>query len=117
MIHTNHISEWFSSTHLEALNHLSKLRIHLGSQTVLLKDHQTQDLVDLFKFLATHHVKPYYLHHPDQVKGAMHFYLSLKEGIKIYQELRQLLPGWAIPHYVQDSPTENQKRLVSTITN
>lgn len=117
MIHTNHLSEWFLPTQLDALKRLSHLKIHLGSQTVLLKNHQTQDLVDLFKFLITHQVRPYYLHHPDQVKGAMHFSISLDEGLKIYNQLRQKLPGWAIPHYVQDSPTEKQKRLVSSILN
>lgn len=116
MIHTNHLSEWYRPTHLQVLSQLAKLPIHLGSQTVLLKYHQVQDLVDLFKFLITHQVKPYYLHHPDRVKGAMHFFISENEGMKIYQELRQHLPGWAIPHYVQDSPILKQKKIVATKT-
>jgi lysine 2,3-aminomutase len=49
-------------------------------------------------------INPYYLHHPDQVLGAMHFYLSLEEGRRIFAPLRDLLPGWATPQYVIDIP-------------
>lgn len=113
MIHTNHVSEWYRELHLDVLAQLAKLPLHLGSQTVLLKFHDVKSLVDLFKFLVTHQVKPYYLHHPDKVKGAMHFFLSENDGLKIYEELRQKLPGWAIPHYVQDSAVLKTKRLVT----
>ena len=112
MIHTNHRSEWFSPAHLACLLQLRQLPLHLGSQTVLLKDHLVEDLVELFKFLVQHHIRPYYLHHPDKVQGAMHFYLSEQDGITLYRSLRQRLPGWAIPHYVVDSPIGAEKTLV-----
>jgi lysine 2,3-aminomutase len=112
MIHTNHQSEWFSQDHFNCLKQLQALPIHLGSQTVLLKDHTQEDLVQLFKFLIQHHIKPYYLHHPDQVQGAMHFHLSKTDGIHLYKSLRQKLPGWAIPHYVEDSSLGEEKKLV-----
>jgi len=112
MVHTNHHSEWFSVQHQEALQNLNHLPIHLGSQTVLLKYHTLEDLIILFKFLIKQGVKPYYLHHPDKVQGAMHFYLEKSEGIKLYQQLRQYLPGWAIPHYVVDSESGHEKQLV-----
>jgi lysine 2,3-aminomutase len=49
-------------------------------------------------------IRPYYLHHPDQVFGGMHFYIPLSEGRKIYSQLRQILPGWGLPQYVIDIP-------------
>lgn len=61
-------------------------------------------LKKLFLKLAELDVQPYYMHHPDLVKGAMHFYLPIEEGRKIYAKLRNILPGWAIPQYVVDIP-------------
>lgn len=114
MIHTNHLTEWYSQQHLSALEKLAKLPLHLGSQTVLLKGHTSEDLISLFKFLIQKGVRPYYLHHPDKVKGAMHFYLSKTDGLEIYNQLRQYLPGYAIPHYVVDSEFGEEKKLVHT---
>ena len=63
--------------------------------------HHSGELFNLFISLK---VRPYYLHHPDQVKGGLHFYLSLEEGRALYAQLRTQLPGWALPHYVIDIP-------------
>lgn len=117
VIHTNHLSEWYSDEHKNALTKLAHLPIHLMSQTVLLKDHYAKDLIELFKFLSSHQVKPYYLHHPDKVKGAMHFYRSEEEGLKIYQEIKDALSGWMVPHYVVDSPQASGKIHVQNLTN
>lgn len=109
-IHVNHSEE----LSLELFNHLSQLKgVNLLSQTVLLKDinNNPHTLSTLFKDLNSFGIRPYYLHHPDQVKGAMHFHLSLEEGRKTYGNLRDLLPGWLIPHYVVDSPEGIGKAL------
>lgn len=76
------------------------------SQTVLLKgiNDSSEILRDLFYGLDELSIRPYYLHHPDHAKGAMHFYLTLEEGRKIYANLRDELPGWLLPHYVVDIP-------------
>lgn len=104
-IHTNHKSEWDQISE-EAISKLSDTKVQLLSQTVLLKgiNDDRVVLLDLFEHLMNLKIRPYYLHHPDRVKGGMHFYLSLEEGRRVYHELRQRLPGWAIPHYIVDIP-------------
>jgi lysine 2,3-aminomutase len=104
-IHANHVDE-FDQESIQKIRELSKLNIQLLSQTVLLKDvnNSLNTLLELFNLFISLKVRPYYLHHPDQVKGGLHFYLSLEEGRKLYAQLRALLPGWAIPQYVIDIP-------------
>lgn len=111
-IHTNHRDELYPAV-IQAIKDLSHTSLNLISQTVLLKNvnNTTQSLVDLFEKLSELKVKPYYLHHPDKVKGAMHFYLPLIEGRKIYGNLREHLPGWMIPHYVIDPSSGKGKAL------
>ena len=104
-IHTNHVNE-FDTEAIFAINKLAQTRLQLLSQTVLMKgvnDNKT-DLINLFETLIDMRIRPYYLHHPDQVKGGMHFYITLKKGREIYQSLRNELPGWALPQYVIDIP-------------
>jgi lysine 2,3-aminomutase len=112
VIHTNHCSELTLDV-CQAIKKLAWTSVNLLSQSVLLKDvnDSPAELINLFKLLNKNKVRPYYLHHPDQVLGAMHFYLSLTEGRKIYAELRDQLPGWLIPHYVVDSPMGHGKSL------
>jgi len=104
-IHTNHIDEIDLEVE-DTIKKLGSLGITLLSQTVLLKgiNDDPQTLKDLFLKLSSLNIKPYYLHHPDQVKGGMHFYLPLRRGREIYLKLRDILPGWAIPQYVIESP-------------
>ncbi len=104
-LHINHVNE-LDLESFEAIKKLSELPLQLLSQTVLLKgvndSHQT--LIELFELFISCKIRPYYLHHPDRVKGGMHFYLPLKTGREIYAGLRGQLPGWALPHYVLDLP-------------
>ena len=104
-IHANHTDEFDEESMFKILE-LSKLDIQLLSQTVLLKNinNSPEELLNLFNLFISLKVRPYYLHHPDQVKGGMHFYLPLVEGRKLYAQLRNELPGWAIPQYVIDIP-------------
>lgn len=105
MIHVNHTSELTEDVR-EALNLLSEANVEVYSQSVLLKgvNDSTEALYDLFSALSDLKVKPYYLHHPDEAKGAMHFYLSLPEGRRIFAPLHDRLPGWALPQYIIDIP-------------
>jgi len=102
-IHTNHTSELYPEVR-DSIEKLSSQNINLISQTVLLKNinDNTKTLSELFEKLSILKVKPYYLHHPDIVKGAMHFYVPLKIGREIYSKLREELSGFMIPHYVID---------------
>lgn len=105
VIHTNHLSEWTDDFYI-ALKRLNQSHIPMLGQTVLLKEvnDDFQSLKELFENMALYQIRPYYLHHPDQVKGAMHFYLPLKKGREIYSKLRNCLPGWALPNYIIDIP-------------
>jgi lysine 2,3-aminomutase len=105
MIHINHVTELTHDV-MDAIQMLTERNIEVYSQTVLLKgvNDTTDDLYTLFSVLADIKVKPYYLHHPDEALGAMHFYLSLEEGRKIFAPLHNRLPGWALPQYILDIP-------------
>lgn len=105
VLHTNHELE-LSEEILIRLKIIQELGIKVLSQTVLLRgiNDTKNDLQKLFLTLVENGVQPYYLHHPDQVRGGMHFGLSLETGRKLYNSLREFLPGWAIPQYVVDLP-------------
>lgn len=111
-IHVNHIDE-FDSENEELIRHLNKIGIQLLSQSVLLNEvnNSIEALKELYLKITELGVRPYYLHHPDRVKGAMSFYLPLEEGRKLYGQLRDTLPGWAIPHYVIDPENGQGKNL------
>lgn len=105
VVHINHTDE-IDDEIKSMFTDLKNSGIEVLSQTVLLKDinDNTQTLLNLFQELIQLGIRPYYLHHPDLARGAMHFYLGLEEGRKIYAALRTKLPGWALPHYVIDLP-------------
>ena len=107
VIHTNHLDEFD-----EEINHqIHSFDIPKLSQTVLLKDINNTDLelAKLFRHLHRLNVRPYYLHHPDQVYGGMHFHLPLEDGQEIFQRLSRNLPGWMLPRYVQDPSSGSGK--------
>ncbi len=112
VIHTNHTSEW-STLFIKKLQKLRNLPIHLLSQSVLLKgvNDEPEDLAHLFKMLVFNGVTPYYLHHPDPVKGATHFQLSLQEGRRIYHQVKRQVSGFLLPHYVVELPSGKGKAL------
>lgn len=104
--HLNH-SEEISSEVEAAITKLKKeTNLLLLSQSVLLKNvnDNSDALADLFWAIHKIGIRPYYLHHPDLVKGGMHFHLDLETGRKIFLQLRDKIPGWLIPHYILDIP-------------
>ena len=105
MIHINHVSE-LNDEVISAIKKLTDNGVELFSQSVLLKgvNDSTQALYDLFFALSDLKIKPYYLHHSDQAQGAMHFYLDLEVGRRIFAPLHNLLPGWSLPQYIIDIP-------------
>jgi lysine 2,3-aminomutase len=105
VIHTNHRDE-FSPFIDQTLSSWIQSGISFLTQSVLLKgiNNSLTSLVDLFDHCLELKIRPYYLHHPDQVKGGMHFYLSVEEGKLLYEQLRLHLPGWGIPQYMIDLP-------------
>ncbi len=80
--------------------------IPLGCQTVLLKgiNDRTEVMRELMRGLVNIRVKPYYLHHPDPVRGTMHFRVPLSIGMEIMAGLRGHVSGLCIPQYMIDLP-------------
>jgi len=54
--------------------------------------------------LIRNRVKPYYLHHPDPVKGTSHFGVSIKTGLRIMKGIQGHISGLCIPRYMIDLP-------------
>lgn len=105
VVHINHPDELDREV-FDTLQKIKETGVEVLSQSVLLKG--INDNVDTLKHLINKlilaGVRPYYLHHPDRVRGGMHFYLDLKTGRRIYSKLRNLVPGWALPQYILDIP-------------
>ncbi len=104
-IHFNHASI-IDHNITQAITRLKKVPITLLSQSVLLRGVNDNFLAlkNLFQSIHQLGLRPYYLHHPDRVKGAMHFYLPLKKGRQLYHQLHLKMPGWMIPQYIWDVP-------------
>jgi lysine 2,3-aminomutase len=105
IVHSNHASEW-SDAAIKAVRHFRPGGLRWMSQSVLLKgvNDSSATLGELFRYFAQLAVRAYYLHHPDQVRGGMHFWMDLETGRKIWGALHDLLPGWMLPQYVIDIP-------------
>ncbi len=103
--HFNHPFE-ITRPVVKACNLLADAGIPLGCQTVLLKgvNDDSRIMAELMRRLVQIRVKPYYLHHPDQIKGTKHFQTSLESGLKIMKDLRGFVSGLCVPQYMLDLP-------------
>lgn len=103
ILHINHQQE-VSKEIVDVIHKLRRTGTPLLNQTVLLKgvNDDVEALEALCNQLVSIGIFPYYLHHTDRVKGASHFFVSLKEGMSIYQELRKRISGVALPRYIID---------------
>lgn len=85
---------------------LADAGIGLGSQTVLLRgvNDDPHVMARLMEELLRIRVRPYYLHHPDPVRGTEHFRVSVRQGLDILRALRGRISGMAVPQYMIDLP-------------
>src|SRR3954470_19148522 len=104
-VHCNHPRELAPAART-ALAKLADAGIPLMGQTVLLAgvNDDVETLDQLMRALVTARVKPYYLHHPDLVRGTGHFRVSIERGQALMAALRGRLSGLAQPIYVLDVP-------------
>ena len=74
------------------------------NQAVLLRgvNDDADSLEELCRVLVNHRIQPYYLHQLDRVRGAAHFEVPEKMGLELMSELRNRLPGYAVPKYVEE---------------
>jgi lysine 2,3-aminomutase len=104
-VHCNHARELAPAARA-ALGRLADAGIPLLGQTVLLAgvNDDVDTLDQLMRALVSARVKPYYLHHPDLVRGTGHFRVSIARGQELMAALRGRLSGLAQPTYVLDVP-------------
>jgi lysine 2,3-aminomutase len=104
-IHCNHARELTSAAR-GALARLADAGFPLLGQSVLLAgvNDDVDTLEQLMRALVTARIKPYYLHHPDLVRGTGHFRVAIERGQALMKELRGRLSGIAQPSYVLDVP-------------
>jgi EF-P beta-lysylation protein EpmB len=103
VIHVNHPAE--IDRHVaRALGRLVDAGVPVLSQSVLLRgvNDQIDVLAELFERLVDLRVMPYYLHQLDRVAGAAHFEVPEETGVRLVQQLRTRLPGYAVPRYVRE---------------
>ena len=103
IIHINHPRE-VSPEFIQVIKRLKEAGTSIVSQTVLLRgvNDCPHILLRLFELLVAHGIKPYYLFQLDEVQGAMHFKVSVEEGIRIMHFLRKNGSGLALPQYALD---------------
>jgi len=84
------------------------------NQNVLLRgvNDAPEILAELFTRLVQSGIRPYYLHHPDRTRGAMHFHMDLARGLEFFElALARTQPGCA-PEYVVDRLGAEAKTVV-----
>jgi KamA family protein len=112
VLHVNHPNE-LSEEFLERREMLTKPVVM--AQTVLLRriNDNTETLYCLFSRLVDARILPYYLHQLDKVEGAAHFEVASEKGLRILAELRERLPGYAVPAYVREIENKKCKEIIS----
>jgi EF-P beta-lysylation protein EpmB len=114
VVHVNHPRELDAACRT-ALSRLVDAGIPVLNQAVLLRG--VNDCVEVLETLCRElinlRVLPYYLHQLDPVAGAHHFYVDVAEGQRLIAQLRQRLPGYAVPRYVVEIPGEPSKRVLT----
>ena len=113
VIHINHEKELDSDV-LKALQKVRTSGATLLAQTVLLQgvNDSFASLKNLFFSLVRNGIIPYYLHHLDRVQGSLQFEVASKKGKKLIEQLRNELPGYAVPRYVVEIPFRKSKTLL-----
>ena len=110
VIHCNHPRE-FDEDVLSRLKMIQKLGIPILNQSVLLKGiNDTIDtLAELCKKLSDCGIIPYYLHQLDRAQGTAHLEVSKEVGLALIEKLQTILPGWAVPRYVEEIAGQSSK--------
>jgi L-lysine 2,3-aminomutase len=114
VIHANHPAE-LNAAVASALSRLVDAGIPVLNQSVLLRgvNDRADVLVELSRRLIDQRVMPYYLHQLDRVAGAAHFEVPIETGQQIIRQMREQLPGYAVPRYVQEIAGELGKTVLA----
>lgn len=110
VVHANHANELVADC-AESLRSIVRAGIPVLNQAVLLAgvNDTTAAQCALCERLVDLGVLPYYLHQLDRVVGTAQFDVPVETGRGILEELRRLLPGYAVPRYVREIAGEAHK--------
>ena len=105
VVHCNHPRELAPDVD-DALARLVDAGIPVLNQSVLLRgvNDDVATLAELSRALVRRRVFPYYLHHPDRVRGNAHLRVPLDEAVALVEGLRAEVSGIALPRHVVDPP-------------
>jgi EF-P beta-lysylation protein EpmB len=114
VVHANHPQEIDEATEA-ALSQLVDAGIPVLNQAVLLRgvNDNAGALIGLSRRLIDLRVLPYYLHQLDRVAGAAHFDVPISQGLTLVEAMRQALPGYAVPRYVEEIAGGASKRVLA----
>jgi EF-P beta-lysylation protein EpmB len=114
VVHVNHPAELDGAVR-EALGRMAGAGLPLLNQAVLLRgvNDDVDTLEQLCLSLVDNRVMPYYLHQLDRVRGTAHFEVPIWRGRQLTEALRQRLPGYAVPRYVQEAPGRLAKEALA----
>jgi len=113
IIQVNHKNE-LNDESIESIKKLQNIGLLIFNQSVLLKN--INDTItaqkELSQKLIKHNIIPYYLHQLDKVTGAAHFEVNEECGKKLFKQMSNELPGYALPRYVKDIPGLGAKQCM-----
>jgi len=114
VLHSNHPRELDDSVRLACSNLRSAGNVTLLNQSVLLRgvNDRIETLRELSARLFECGVLPYYLHQLDRVSGSQHFEVPQAEGLRLIEQLRNSLPGYLVPRYVQEITERMAKKIL-----
>lgn len=114
VVHINHAREIDTSVQT-AIHRLKSAGATLLNQAVLLQgiNDSYEDQFSLCEKLVDNGVIPYYLHLLDPVRGAESYPVSAADGISLIQQLRESLPGYAVPRLAKEEPGHASKTILA----
>lgn len=117
VVHCNHPNELCPAS-AKLMQTYRDAGLTLLNQTVLLKDinDNVETLTQLSKKLFHQGILPYYCHLLDKVSGAAHFEVKKYQAWSLYTQLRQQLPGYLVPQFVEEIAGEPYKTVLTEPT-
>jgi EF-P beta-lysylation protein EpmB len=110
VVHANHAAELDDGV-AAAVRRLAAAPAIVLNQAVLLAgvNDSFAALRGLSERLVEIGVAPYYLHLLDRVRGAGHFEVAEARALELHRQLRDTLPGYAVPRLARELPGEPAK--------
>jgi EF-P beta-lysylation protein EpmB len=110
VVHVNHANE-IDNFVTNAMEQLRQAGVTLLNQSVLLRgvNDSGTALKNLSRALFSVGILPYYLHQLDKVNGAAHFAVEKSRALTLVESIRQQLPGYLVPRFVEEKAGEASK--------